>query len=303
MIIVDLGSIKEMMEAIECKILILKEHQRDSMKDLLDQERLLALEIKAIQSGIDKADSVSLVKNPTTLGKINEHTSNLLPEVVEFQKFAGKYGHEGGWETSNHQAFVKLARKYQGDKLYRICAKKLPLVSYEEAQAHDEWFREYDEKYKANKDAIQLWKNKPKDELIPKQEKTQKVDKSQSQEEREMQKYQVLLWRKAKNEESRKQNELKEKLKQAELEKKKIEKEKQEYKRQLLQKRKEEMEKKEPPPVVKQTSVNHRLMKMKQKLLQDQYVEKRASIRLKKEEEEREKLARLAKLTEKVESF
>ncbi|KAJ3324750.1 hypothetical protein HDV06_006058 [Boothiomyces sp. JEL0866] len=293
-----------MMEAIECKILILKEYQRDSMKELLDQERLLSLEIKTLQAGIDKSENISLSRTASTASNINGNPSNLLPEVVEFQKFAGKYGHEGGWESSNHQAFVKLARKYHGDKLYRICAKKLPLVTYEEALEHDNWFRQYDEKYKANKEAIQLWKNKPRDELIPKQEKINKVEPSNTQQDREMQKYQVLLWRKAKNEEMRKQNELNQKNKLAELEKKKIEKQKQEFKRQLLQKQREELEKqKKPAPLVqvpKPKSVNYHLIKMKQKIFQEQYLEKKASLKLKREEAEREKQARLNKLAEKV---
>ncbi|KAJ3272051.1 hypothetical protein HDV01_006003 [Terramyces sp. JEL0728] len=295
------ASIKQMMEAIECRILILKEYQRDSMKELLDHERLLSSEIKTIQAGIEKVESVSLAKSSSS-AKLNTQPSNLLPEVVEFQNFVSKYGHEGGWEPSNHQSFVKLARKYHGDKLYRICARKLPLVNYEEAQAHDSWFKDYEEKYKANKDAIQFWKNKPKDELIPKPEKTVKSEPAQIQEDREMKRFQVMLWRKAKNDEIRKQNERKLKANKEEEERKKTERQKQELKRQLLAKQKEELEliRQESKQELKPKPANLHLINMKQKLFQDQYLEKKAAYRLKKEEEEREKQARLAKLAEKV---
>jgi hypothetical protein len=109
-----------------------------------------------------------------------------------------KHGHDGGWESLNHVGFVNLKKKYSGDQLYRVCATKLLHTTYEDAAEHDEWYEEYQRKLQRKKQAILRWKSQKKrpttPEVMEEITKPSRVSHEQTVD-RELQKYQVMLWK------------------------------------------------------------------------------------------------------------
>lgn len=192
---------KQQMQMIDCKLVIFKAAQVEEMDLLRSEELGLEQDIKMIENRLDKKECASFHQEKSQ--KVNSK-GGLLPEVVEYQNFVVKYGHEGGWDSINHAGFVNLKKKYSGDALYEICAQKLLGIDHETAAEHDRWYGKYLEKMEANKEAIRNWKkqkrsNQAKTEMIQKeiQQESQQSDEDlrKTLERRELQKFQLLLWK------------------------------------------------------------------------------------------------------------
>ncbi|KAJ3367298.1 hypothetical protein HDU91_001536 [Kappamyces sp. JEL0680] len=112
--------IKCLMELIESRILVFKAEQRDQMQQLAQVERLLFLDIKGLEERSSRADYLGKTAkfpaaSPSGLDhwpKAGTMQSGLLPEVVQFQSFVDRHGHEDGWDPTNHAGFLRLRQKH-----------------------------------------------------------------------------------------------------------------------------------------------------------------------------------------------
>ena len=206
--------LKSLLELIESKIFVFKGEECQEMERLNAEERELTMEIKLLQDRMSKPDynqsaKFSASKQGSTC--LNNAHSNLLPEVVDFQNFVAKYGHDDGWETEYHVKFIKL-REMLGagsENLYRKCSQTMLNVTYEMATEHDEWYTIYEQKSRANKEAILKWKKSRQNSnaavktidigLHPSEEKREfKAADIKLKEEREMKRFELQLWKREK---------------------------------------------------------------------------------------------------------
>lgn len=294
--------IKELMNTIECKLLIQTTSNQEMLKYLSSEEISLRQDISLIEESVTKSDSMFVPNNASDTTRRISKDDNLLPEVIAFQNFVAKHGHYDGWESTNHSGFLALRESYAGNVLYSACSQKLLRVSYLEAKEHDEWYKEYELKKLANKHAIHRWRNekqlqkmqelKQVEDLLIKTEKPRESkDNTKVKEQREFQKYQIMLWKKeqAKKEEMNK------------LEKEKMNSKKPRRKivpRILVKPNVYKRETVELAPTL--TQKQKRDILMKQRLRESKMIEKKSKLLKVKSDCEKEKRQRLQSILNKV---
>jgi hypothetical protein len=200
-----IDNIRELMNTIECKLLIQTNSNQEMLSFLLSEETTLSQDIKLIEESVTKSDSMIAPNNaPDTVRSISK-VDNLLPEVLAFQNFVAKHGHFDGWESINHAGFLTLRESYSGTALYSACAQKLLRVSYLVAKDHDQWYIEYEDKKLRNKQAIQRWRKEKQTQksqelkpilVIKPDKRKENKENIKIKEQRDFQKYQIMLWKK-----------------------------------------------------------------------------------------------------------
>ncbi|KAJ2993231.1 hypothetical protein HDV02_002574 [Globomyces sp. JEL0801] len=221
-----ISTLKSLMEFVESEIMIFKTIQKQELQELFDYDKSISQELKSLQERLTNGDQnlarpILFQKNSNVINQ----TSGLLPDVIAFQEFASKYGHEGGWDPTNHATFIKYTLQYHNDleKLFRICSR-LPGITYQMVKDHYRWFQIYTKKLELNKLAIKKWKETKQNfnhaqiqselnaiESIEAKKKPMVDDKT-----RELKKFEILLWKK--NQKEKKEMEELQKRKQLELE-------------------------------------------------------------------------------------
>lgn len=321
-----LYKVKCLMDLIESKILVFKAEQMERMKELEFAERTCYQDIKMMEERISKADYNSLDSTTSSTSNLktfshdahfsfDKNASGLLPAVVDFQKFVAKFGHENGWDPLNHAAFIKLRKKYGSgvEALYEACQERLLHVTHQMAVDHDEWYSVYEEKFFANKAAIQKWKSqKTSTERQPQvieevKNKETSQDDLRTQKLREFRKFELALW---------KREQCRQKAECEEMERVEEERRAARQKKILLDRKKEKKEKEIQAAVDQQSRVdaadtskkpsakdrknNNLLVLALQKEREEQVLKKRKELLMKKKILELEKERRLQKLKEKV---
>ena len=157
--------LKITMEDIESSITTFKEKQRQAYEELLQEERVVALEVNALEKkleGFHPTATQPPILHPRQEGT---HASSLHPAVLAFDGFVERTGgHRGGWDEYDHQTFLRIRTRY-GDKpgFIRAAASELPTRSVGEIEEHDQWYQEYAKLNEAKKTAINEWRRQRKD--------------------------------------------------------------------------------------------------------------------------------------------
>ncbi|XP_037536928.1 coiled-coil domain-containing protein 112 [Nematolebias whitei] len=155
--------LKEIMSEVEISINTLKEEQRLCFEEYLKEERTCKQEINAYEKRFENWNLPfkSNSKLPTTSTLKTKLKDRDLPAEVRavedfLQRTGGQYG---GWEQFDHQAFLKVWTKYNGQPSYRKEAKLyLPGKTLEEIEQHEEWQQELLSLNNKKREAIQRWK-------------------------------------------------------------------------------------------------------------------------------------------------
>ncbi|XP_068461418.1 coiled-coil domain-containing protein 112 isoform X2 [Clinocottus analis] len=155
--------LKEIMSEVETSINSLKEEQRVCFEALLKEERTCRQEIAAYEKRIETL-SVSVKADPkpraapAVLTKAPDR--DLPAEVSALESFLLKTGGAcGGWDQYDHQAFLKVWTKHNGQPAYRKEAKLyLPGKTLEAIERHEDWHRELIYLQDKKREAIQRWK-------------------------------------------------------------------------------------------------------------------------------------------------
>lgn len=158
--------LKIMMEEIEGAITAFKEKQRETYEELLQEERIVTLEINALEKKLDNwSSSQPTSMQPTHPRQTAAQVSSLHPAVLAFDAFVERTGgHRGGWDDYDHQTFVRVRTRH-GDKagFIEAAVSELPTRSRGEIEAHEQWYQEYTKLNEAKKAAINEWKQQKKD--------------------------------------------------------------------------------------------------------------------------------------------
>lgn len=160
--------LKITMEEIESSITAFKQKQRETYEELLQEERVLTLEISALEKKIDSwsnAHLTSLQPSTSHPRQATQTSSSLHPAVLAFDTFVERTGgHRGGWDDYDHQAFVRIKMRH-GDKpdFIEAAVSELPTRNQAEIEEHEQWYREYTKLNEAKKAAINEWKQQKKE--------------------------------------------------------------------------------------------------------------------------------------------
>jgi hypothetical protein len=162
------------------------------------QERFLLLEQQ-------KQQASTLQKTHASL------KSQFPPQVQAFYSYIDKHGPTGGWDPVIHQSFVKLRQKYHGQALLPLIASKLPVMTMNEIQQHEEWYQTYEMLQAEHKVAIQTWKEKkqitePPIEPIVIEKKDTKMEQL-FQKERKERRAKLQEWKEKKEQEEKRRKE------------------------------------------------------------------------------------------------
>ncbi|XP_028313891.1 coiled-coil domain-containing protein 112 isoform X2 [Gouania willdenowi] len=154
---------REMMSEVETSINSLKEEQRLRLQEYLREERTCQQEISAYVKKMEHW-SLPVKDNPKvapTTTKIKAPDKNLPVEVQALDVFLQRTGGaDGGWDQSDHQAFLKVWMKHGGRWTYRKEAKLcLPGKSPEELDHHEEWYKELLLLQDRKRQVVQTWKS------------------------------------------------------------------------------------------------------------------------------------------------
>ncbi|KAM6151005.1 coiled-coil domain-containing protein 112 isoform 1-T1 [Erethizon dorsatum] len=325
--------LREMMEEIENAINTFKEEQRQIYDDLIKEEKTTNNELSAISRKIDtwalgNSETEKAFRAISSKVPVDKMTPNTLPEaVVDFEKFLQQTGgRQGGWDSYDHQNFVKVRNKHKGKPAFmREVLEHLPGRTQDEVEQHEKWYQKFLALEERKKESIQNWKTKKqqkKQEIFKLKEKADNVpvlfhnksegNQKQKEEERKKQKLAVEAWKKQKRTEL--SMKYASKLKEEEEKEKKQQKERQrQHKLKLLLESYTQQKKEQEEFLRLEKEVREKAEKAeKRKTVADEItrfqerdlckLELKILDRQAKEEEKAEKQRRLAKLKEKVEN-
>nr|CDS25611.1 coiled coil domain containing protein 112 [Hymenolepis microstoma] len=184
------------------------------MEDLIKTESKLYEDLSIFSETIGLWDKDSAyVANKAyakTLSKhfVSSHSSNILPEVLEFQSFLlNNGGRTGGWTDCNHQTFLKIRRRSVPenlrDQFLQEVTSALYLSSIEQALDHDVWFVKLNKLELLSKNAIKKYKTSQKREPSVEEAETLKRPelKNEKSLDRTQRRAQIIAWREAKQRE------------------------------------------------------------------------------------------------------
>ncbi|KXS09587.1 hypothetical protein M427DRAFT_220427 [Gonapodya prolifera JEL478] len=179
-----IAALKAVVERIESEIVLFKDFQKEAYGDLLSLERRICAETSALTSRINafenedraaaeawKAHKVAQTREPdmspsvATLktgssGALAEGNDTIPAPIKQFEDFAARFGHYGGWPENDHRYFVKLRDKLgpQNPNFVDACVEALPTYLNEAIVRHEEWFSEYTFLLSEKKHALAEWK-------------------------------------------------------------------------------------------------------------------------------------------------
>ncbi|CAF3472942.1 unnamed protein product [Rotaria sordida] len=146
------NKIRNSIEEIEQTIYASKEASRLKYEELIGEERLLSNEVQALNDKIElwskqrpgqqRSDSVP----PSgSARKFDTSNSNLLPEIIEYDRFLLEHGGTtGNWDEYDHGTFLRIRNKYKGeDKFIDDCIGFLPTKTRDQIQEHEKWYRQF----------------------------------------------------------------------------------------------------------------------------------------------------------------
>ncbi|XP_075870803.1 coiled-coil domain-containing protein 112 [Nelusetta ayraudi] len=156
----QIETLKEIMSEVELSINSLKEQQQLRLGELLKEECMCRQEITAFEKKIEMwKKNDQRPKTPSSVKSISL-SRDLPPEVRELEVFQMKNGGiYGGWDQSDHQAFLKVWTKHSGHPAYKKEARLyLPGKTLEEIEQHEEWQQKLIHLQEIKKEAIQRWR-------------------------------------------------------------------------------------------------------------------------------------------------
>lgn len=192
-----------------------KNEERKKLESLLIEEQTVSDEMKIISSRLHNLlNTTTTTKNKrdrqVNKNLINNDTSNLPPEVEDFQKYVNEYGRSGGWDDFDHSTFLRLRDKCRGDqeKLIRMGQESLVGRSEADMRQHVKWYDEYMRLYNDKKAAIMTWRKSKEVERRREMEREREagervgeVDEEQKERERlerEKNKIEIEKWKQLK---------------------------------------------------------------------------------------------------------
>lgn len=159
--------LKITMEEIESSITAFKEKQREAYEELLQEERVVVLEVNALEKKLDNWSSLHPASTQPSVSHPRQTTqaSSLHPAVLAFDAFVERTGgHRGGWDDYDHQTFLRIRTRH-GDKpgFIQAAVSELPTRNVSEIEEHEKWYQEYSKQSEAKKTAINEWRQQKKD--------------------------------------------------------------------------------------------------------------------------------------------
>ncbi|UJR36971.1 hypothetical protein I4U23_029679 [Adineta vaga] len=161
------NKIRHTIEEIEQTIYTSKEASRLKYEELIAEERLLSNEIQALSDKIEiwsnqkpgqqRSDSVP----PTgSARKFDNSNSNLLPEIIAYDRFLLEHGGTtGNWDDYDHGTFLRIRNKYKGqDKFIDDCIGFLPTKTRDQIEEHEEWYQEFLSISNTRRLALKRWR-------------------------------------------------------------------------------------------------------------------------------------------------
>ncbi|CAF1199471.1 unnamed protein product [Adineta ricciae] len=146
------NKIRHTIEEIEQTIYTSKEASRLKYEELIAEERLLSNEMQALTDKIEiwsnqrpgqqRSDSVP---PPGSARKFDTSNSNLLPEIIAYDRFLLEHGGTtGNWDDYDHGTFLRIRNKYKGqDKFIDDCIGFLPTKTRDQIEEHEDWYQEF----------------------------------------------------------------------------------------------------------------------------------------------------------------
>ncbi|XKL61425.1 hypothetical protein PGB90_008482 [Kerria lacca] len=84
-----------------------------------------------------------------------------LEDVEKFDEFIkNNNGHTGGWDSADHNMFLKLSKKHNLRSVIYLLRLKLPDISEEQIIKHDKWYKEYIKLKNAQQRTLRFWRLK-----------------------------------------------------------------------------------------------------------------------------------------------
>ncbi|XP_051963803.1 coiled-coil domain-containing protein 112-like [Xyrauchen texanus] len=185
-----IDKLKDTMTDIENSINMFKDSQYQSFEELLKEETTVWQEVNALEKKIDvwslpvKADGLPRARSDK-LSTDQKSSRNLLPEVTALEMFLQQRGgSQGGWDSYDHQSFMKVWTKHSGKPSYRKEAKfYLPDKTEEDIKVHEEWYLELCHLQDNKREAIQRWRAAKQREQDLQREQQNRDDVMEEQEE------------------------------------------------------------------------------------------------------------------------
>ncbi|CAF1521910.1 unnamed protein product [Adineta steineri] len=146
------NKIRNTIEEIEQTIYTSKEASRLKYEELIAEERLLSNEVQALSDKIDLWSTQrpgqqrnESVPPPSSARKFDNSNSNLLPEIIEYDRFLLEQGGmTGNWDDYDHGTFLRIRNKYKGqDKFIDDCIGFLPTKTRDQINEHEQWYRQF----------------------------------------------------------------------------------------------------------------------------------------------------------------
>jgi hypothetical protein len=94
-------------------------------------------------------------------GRPSRNNGCLAPEVVEFENFVQKSGGDsGGWDSGDHEEFVKIVKACNGDYLQAIAVCEERAIGYTHAEivSHANWHMDYLDLLVRKRNALAKWR-------------------------------------------------------------------------------------------------------------------------------------------------
>ncbi|XP_026177792.1 coiled-coil domain-containing protein 112 [Mastacembelus armatus] len=178
--------LKEIMSEVEISINSLKEEQRSCFEELLKEERTCKQEITAYEKKIENWN-LAINSDPKLpiAPKTRPPDRDLPPEVRALETFLQRTGGPyGGWDQYDHQTFLKVWTKHNGQPAYRKEAKLyLPGKTLEEIEQHEDWYQELLNLQDRKREAIQRWKARKHQERQARIQNQQETEEAKRREE------------------------------------------------------------------------------------------------------------------------
>ncbi|CAF1541589.1 unnamed protein product, partial [Didymodactylos carnosus] len=163
------NKISATIEEIEQTIYTFKEATRMKYEELIAEERLLSNEVQALNDKIDLWSSQKYQRSesaqPQSARRIETlsaktTTSNLLPEIVDFDRFLLETGGlTGGWDDYDHGTFMRIRNKYKGQpKFIDDLIGFLPTRTRDQINEHEKWYQNYNILGAKRREALRQWR-------------------------------------------------------------------------------------------------------------------------------------------------
>ncbi|CAF2039949.1 unnamed protein product [Rotaria magnacalcarata] len=179
------NKIRNSIEEIEQAIYASKEASRLKYEELIAEERLLSNEVQSLNEKIElwskqrpgQQRSESVPPPSASARKIDASNSNLLPEIIEYDRFLLEQGGTtGNWDEYDHGTFLRIRNKYKGDdKFIDESIGYLPTKTRDAILEHENWYRQFLSISNKRRLALKKWRderNHAKETILQEAEQT-----------------------------------------------------------------------------------------------------------------------------------